>query len=78
MARKNKEADKAYWREYYRKNKDKLMESRKEYQREYHKEWQKKNKDKWNAYMREYRRKKRLKDLVEKSLEGGVDKAKKG
>lgn len=67
MARKNKEADKAYWQKYYAENREALREKRRlNYDREKNNEWHRKwlekegNREKWYAYLRERRKKLKL------------------
>ena len=56
-----REHDRALGREWYRKNRERILKERKskeykKYQHEYHKKWVDKNRDKWNAYQREWRK----------------------
>jgi hypothetical protein len=66
-----------YQKEYYQKNKEKLLQKKKERykdnskktpeeKKEYYKEWSKKNKEKMKKYNREYRQKN--KDAINKRL----------
>lgn len=67
MARKSKEADKEYMREYYLSRREELLKKRqlnydKEKNKAQHYRWLEKegNREKWNAYMRERRRQAKL------------------
>lgn len=54
-----REKQKAYYREWYQKNKDRLREKRREYQKEYMPKWREKNRENYNEYQRKYRDKRK-------------------
>lgn len=54
---KTSEHQKAYYKEWYQKNKKRLTEERRQYQKEYIPKWRAKNREKLNAYAREWRAK---------------------
>ena len=59
--KEKREHDRMISREWYLKNRERILEQRKskkykKYQHEYHKKWVNENRDKWNAYQREWRR----------------------
>lgn len=53
----NTKRDPAYYREYYKNNKERIMESRKKYRE--------KNRDKINAYQRKWRNERRSKKQID-------------
>lgn len=57
---------KEYYKQWYQKNKDRLIRERREYQKEYHREWYQKNKDKAREYYRRWYQKKKTQEELEK------------
>jgi hypothetical protein len=56
------EKSKAYYKEWYQRNKKRLTEERRKYQKEYISKWREKNREKYNAYHREWRARRKAKE----------------